>query len=147
MWLTFNAVKSSFFLSFRSPHLGHLTSGADLTSLGPSLHTAAWRAATPAGGGHPEVLRAPGRVAGVGADREHGPLYSNIWRVSNVVHSCCVHQEVSLPDLTCVNLKMSATFLLYTLTHTIKPGHHASTIYGTNNTIPEIVTNSDSHRE
>ena len=58
-----------------------------------------------------------------------------------------VHQEVSLPDLTCVNLKMRATFLLYTLTHTIKPGHHASTIYGTNNTMPEIVTNSDSHRE
>ena len=59
-----------------------------------------------------------------------------------VLHSCCVHQEVSLPDLTCVNLKMSATFLLYTFTHTIKPGHHASTIYGTNNTMPEIVTNS-----
>ena len=75
MLLTFNAVKFSFLLSFCSPHLGHLTSGADLTSLGPALHTAAWRAATPAGGGHPEVLRAPGRVAGVGADREHDPLY------------------------------------------------------------------------
>ena len=53
-----------------------------------------------------------------------------------------VHQEVSLPDLTCVNLKMSATLLLYTFTHTIQPGHQASTIYGTNNIMPEIVTNS-----
>ena len=54
-----------------------------------------------------------------------------------VVHSCCVHQEVSLPDLTCVNLKMSATLLLYTFTHTIQPGHQASTIYCTDNTRPE----------
>ena len=56
--------------------------------------------------------------------------------VSNVVHSCCVHQEVSLPDLTCVNLKMSATLLLYTFTHTIKQGQ-MSTIYCTDNTRPE----------
>ena len=46
-----------------------------------------------------------------------------------------VHQEVSLPDLTCVNLKMSATLLLYTFTHTIKQGHQASTIYSTNGTM------------
>ena len=67
MLLTFNAVKFSFLLSFCSPYLGQLAPGADLTSLGPFLY-AAWRAATPAGGGHPEVLRAPGHIAGVGVD-------------------------------------------------------------------------------
>ena len=49
-----------------------------------------------------------------------------------------VHQEVSLPDLTCVNLKMSATLLLYTFTHTIKQGQ-MSTIYCTDNTRPEKI--------